>query len=190
MIHELLIGTDPKARPVLTWNMLIGGPNQSYKVNFKEPPLVRGKISKRTFAFCSVNTFPEFIRKKFCEGTLFSRSLHSPCQWLKQAIERRGAGTWEMRISNQVLFGNQILWLCIYMIEMNLWFIILTYIATDFYPKESLMLTRWRCCFGINIRNTSLSTISWTSLTSLLRNSKTGKLHGADQAGNQQSIPP
>jgi hypothetical protein len=65
VIHELLIGTDPKARSVLTWNMLIGGPNQSYKVNFKEPLPARGKISKRTFAFCSVNPFPENIRKSF-----------------------------------------------------------------------------------------------------------------------------
>jgi hypothetical protein len=76
VIHELLIGTNPKVRPVLTWNMLIGGPNQSHKVNFKEPVPVKGKISKRTFAFCSVNTFPEFFRKKFCEGTLFSQA---PC---------------------------------------------------------------------------------------------------------------
>ena len=81
MIHELLIGANPKARTVLTWNMLIGGPNQSYKVNFKEPPLVRGKISKRTFTFCSVNTFPEFNRKKFWEGTPFSQLPRSllPC---------------------------------------------------------------------------------------------------------------
>ena len=65
VIHELLSGTDPKARSVLTWNMLIGGPNQSYKVNFKEPPLERGKISKRTFAFWSVNPFPEVSEKNF-----------------------------------------------------------------------------------------------------------------------------
>ena len=65
MIHELLIGTNPKARSILTWNMLIGGPNQSYKVNFKEPLPARGKISKRTFAFCSVNTFPKFLQKSF-----------------------------------------------------------------------------------------------------------------------------
>jgi len=89
VIHELLIGTGPKARPVLTWNMLIGGPNQSHKVNFKEPPLVRGKISKRTFAFCSVNTFPENLRKKFWEGTLFSRALRLPRPRLAEGIERR-----------------------------------------------------------------------------------------------------
>jgi hypothetical protein len=72
VIHELLIGANPKARPVLTWNMMIGGPNQSHKVNFKEPLPARGKISKRTFAFISVNPFPENIRKKFWKGTLFS----------------------------------------------------------------------------------------------------------------------
>jgi hypothetical protein len=59
VIHELLIGTNPKARPVLTWNMLIGGPNQSYKVNFKEPLPAMGKISKKTFPFLFVNTFSE-----------------------------------------------------------------------------------------------------------------------------------
>ena len=66
---------EPEGSPVLTWNMLIGGPNQSYKVNFKEPLPARGKISKRTFAFCSVNPFPGNIRKKFWEGTLFSPPL-------------------------------------------------------------------------------------------------------------------
>ena len=51
---------------------MIGGPNQSHKVNFKEPLPARGKISKRTFAFFSVNPFPEKIRKKFWKGTPFS----------------------------------------------------------------------------------------------------------------------
>ena len=54
-----------ESSPVLTWNMLIGGPNQSYKVNFKEPLPVKGKISKRSFAFRFVNTFPEFSEKSF-----------------------------------------------------------------------------------------------------------------------------
>jgi hypothetical protein len=39
--------------------MLIGGPNQSHKVNFKEPLPLKGKISKKTSAFLSVNTFSE-----------------------------------------------------------------------------------------------------------------------------------
>jgi hypothetical protein len=43
--------------------MLIGGPNQSYKVNFKEPLPRRGKISKKTSAFAFVNTFSEKTRK-------------------------------------------------------------------------------------------------------------------------------
>ena len=107
MIHELLIGTDPKARPVLTWNMLIGGPNQSYKVNFKEPLPVKGKISKRTFAFCSVNLFPENIRKKFCEGTLFSPPLRSPHPRFAREIHRRERGTWELHFLNQDLFGQK-----------------------------------------------------------------------------------
>jgi len=101
VIHELLIGTDPKARPVLTWNMLIGGPNQSYKVNFKEPLPARGKISKRTFAFCSVNPFPENIRKKFWEGTLISLPLRSPRPRLPRGIQRKDRGTWELDFLNQ-----------------------------------------------------------------------------------------
>ena len=109
MIHELLIGTDPKARSVLTWNMLIGGPNQSYKVNFKEPPHEGGKISKRTFAFCSVNTFPVFSEKSFVKERYFSPTPRSSPPCLARDTERRGAGTWEMHISIQVLFSNQIL---------------------------------------------------------------------------------
>ncbi len=59
--------------------MLIGGPNQSHKVNFKEPAPLRGKISKKTFRFSAVNTFPEFFRKKCWEGTpVFSFRCISP----------------------------------------------------------------------------------------------------------------
>jgi len=47
----------PEGRSVLTWNMLIGGPNQSHKVNFKEPLPVKGKTFKTTFAASFVNTF-------------------------------------------------------------------------------------------------------------------------------------
>ena len=93
VIHELLIGANPKARPVLTWNMMIGGPNQSHKVNFKEPLPARGKISKRTFAFWSVNPFPENIRKKFSEGTLFSPAPCSPLPCFAREIQRRDRGT-------------------------------------------------------------------------------------------------
>jgi hypothetical protein len=48
----------------IIWNMLIGGPNQSHKVNFKEPLPLKGKISKKTFGFSAVNTFPEIFQKK------------------------------------------------------------------------------------------------------------------------------
>ena len=53
--------------------MLIGGPNQSHKVNFKEPLPVKGKMFKRTFVICFVNTFPEIFRKSF-EGTTISKT--------------------------------------------------------------------------------------------------------------------
>ena len=88
MIHELLIGTNPKARPVLTWNMLIGGPNQSHKVNFKEPLPARGKISKKTFAFCSVNTFPDIFRKSFGKERCFlGRLAHPVHRWTRELNE-------------------------------------------------------------------------------------------------------
>ncbi len=52
---------------------MIGGPNQSHKVNFKEPLPARGKISKRTFAFCFVNPFPDFSEKSFVKERYFLR---------------------------------------------------------------------------------------------------------------------
>jgi hypothetical protein len=39
---------------------LIGGPNQSHKVNFKEPPH-RGKISSKNLCVSSVNTYSKKI---------------------------------------------------------------------------------------------------------------------------------
>ena len=72
MIHELLIGTNPKARPVLTWNMMIGGPNQSHKVNFKELP-AEGKSFIKIFLASFVNTFSKDFRKIFSKD--FKRSL-------------------------------------------------------------------------------------------------------------------
>jgi len=51
--------------------MLIGGPNQSHKVNFKEPLPARGKISKKTFAFCFVNTFSELLEESFMKERCF-----------------------------------------------------------------------------------------------------------------------
>jgi hypothetical protein len=60
--------------------MLIGGPNQSHKVNFKEPLPSEGKVSKETFSFFSVNPFPENIRKKIWPETTGSPgSPRSPC---------------------------------------------------------------------------------------------------------------
>lgn len=52
---------------------MIGGPNQSHKVNFKEPLPAKGKISKRTFAFCFVNPFPDFSEKSFVKEHYFLR---------------------------------------------------------------------------------------------------------------------
>lgn len=46
----------------IVFELLIGGPNQSHKVNFKEPPF-RGKRISRNFFFSSVNSFSEnFLR--------------------------------------------------------------------------------------------------------------------------------
>jgi len=52
---------------------MIGGPNQSHKVNFKEPLPARGKISKRTFVICFVNPFPDFCEKSFVKEHYFLR---------------------------------------------------------------------------------------------------------------------
>jgi hypothetical protein len=40
---------------------LIGGPNQSHKVNFKELPVFLGKSSKKTFRVSLVNNFLRFF---------------------------------------------------------------------------------------------------------------------------------
>ena len=94
---------EPEGSPRINLEyMLIGGPNQSHKVNFKEPLPLKGKISTRTFAFYSVNLFPEIIGKNY-KGTLTSRSLRSlrsPSIWDN---ERRERGTWELHFLNQVL---------------------------------------------------------------------------------------
>jgi len=60
VIHELL-KNDSKPEGLNLGIMLIGGPNQSHKVNFKEPLPVKGKTLKRTFAVSFVNTFSEKI---------------------------------------------------------------------------------------------------------------------------------
>lgn len=58
--------------------MLIGGPNQSHKVNFKEPLPLQGKISKKTFAFCTVNTFPVLFEKNVGNEHEVFLNLQSP----------------------------------------------------------------------------------------------------------------
>ena len=65
VIHELLLIRAITLGSHILGIMLIGGPNQSHKVNFKEPLPVKGKISKKTFAVCFVNTFPEKSEKSF-----------------------------------------------------------------------------------------------------------------------------
>jgi hypothetical protein len=50
--------------------MLIGGPNQSHKVNFKEPPPERGKDFKENIRILVRQSFSRGFRKKFWKGTL------------------------------------------------------------------------------------------------------------------------
>ncbi len=50
---------------------LIGGPNQSHKVNFKEPPH-RGKISSKNLCVSSVNTYSEISEKILTEELLLA----------------------------------------------------------------------------------------------------------------------
>ena len=61
VIHELLMIS--VRRLVSFFELLIGGPNQSHKVNFKELPL-RGKISSKNFYLTVVNTFLENFLKE------------------------------------------------------------------------------------------------------------------------------
>ena len=100
VIHELLDDAGGEAcidsryghEARIIWNMLIGGPNQSHKVNFKEPLPLRGKISKKTFRFSAVNTFPEIFRKKCWEGTSVFWSFDHPTRAVKRGVDRRDGG--------------------------------------------------------------------------------------------------
>ena len=59
VIHELLnLDAGQSRRPL--FELLIGGPNQSHKVNFKELP-VEGKSFSKNFGFLSVNNFSEHL---------------------------------------------------------------------------------------------------------------------------------
>lgn len=66
--------------------MLIGGPNQSHKVNFKEPVRVTGKISKRTFVICSVNAFPETFEKRFWKNRSVSPLLRATARVWREGL--------------------------------------------------------------------------------------------------------
>ena len=57
VILELLNAVSRSSPSILCLELLIGGPNQSHKVNFKEPS-PRGKRISRPAGACSVNTFP------------------------------------------------------------------------------------------------------------------------------------
>lgn len=102
------------------WNMLIGGPNQSHKVNFKEPAPRRGKISKKTFGFSVVNTFPEFFRKKCWKGT--------PVFWIPghhsgiaaHDVDRREGGKCKRGFRHQDLFIRFLNWMPKVMKKKNL----------------------------------------------------------------------
>lgn len=61
VIHELL--TLIPTEVGIVFELLIGGPNQSHKVNFKELPR-RGKISSKNFCLTVVNTFLENFLKE------------------------------------------------------------------------------------------------------------------------------
>jgi hypothetical protein len=68
--------------------LLIGGPNQSHKVNFKELPDL-GKSSNKKFSLLSVNPFPEYFEEIFGRNLEKRTALSSPrftssstfCRW-------------------------------------------------------------------------------------------------------------
>ena len=88
---------------------MIGGPNQSHKVNFKELPQ-RGKISSKNFCVSSVNTLFENIRKIPAEEQLLAvlDSSHHPAFADSPRIEGEG-GTCEVAEPLQDLSVTQIL---------------------------------------------------------------------------------
>ncbi len=92
MIHELLVKRTEVRLPYYTYiELLIGGPNQSHKVNFKELPEV-GKSSIRNYRFASVNTFFELFlknfRRNFSEAAIFLRnSLRCPAFFIAPSAE-------------------------------------------------------------------------------------------------------
>src|SRR5690606_11003584 len=60
VIHELLVGTDWVSVPLLEF--LIGGPNQSHKVNFKEPlPFLRERVPRRHLLVSRSTLFSKFF---------------------------------------------------------------------------------------------------------------------------------
>jgi hypothetical protein len=69
---------------------LIGGPNQSHKVNFKEPPRW-GKISSKNFCVSSVNTYSKISEKILAEEQLLAvlDSSHHPVLAGSPRIEGR-----------------------------------------------------------------------------------------------------
>jgi hypothetical protein len=83
---------------------LIGGPNQSHKVNFKEPS-PRGKISIKNFGGYSVNTFPGYFRENLRKDPNFKSIVSSHCQLRLAAHETTGGGTCDTVILIQVIFG-------------------------------------------------------------------------------------
>ena len=54
---------------------MIGGPNQSHKVNFKEPPLVGERCSREHSHFGPSILFPNFSEKSFGKERDFLRLL-------------------------------------------------------------------------------------------------------------------
>ena len=82
---------------------LIGGPNQSHKVNLKEPLPSKGKISTKATRLFSVNTFPVENGKRVEKERLLRWCSLLASQLLLTGRWKKEGGQWKPEPLNQVL---------------------------------------------------------------------------------------
>jgi hypothetical protein len=85
---------------------LIGGPNQSHKVNFKEPPR-RGKSSSKNFCVSSVNTYSGISENMLAEDQLLAALIRLTARFLPAAQESKGGRNMGLSWGSSRLFLTQ-----------------------------------------------------------------------------------
>ena len=97
VIHELLRYRPKSVSHTNYIELLIGGPNQSHKVNFKEPLPLRERFPRRHFHFSPSILFPKILEISF--------GMKRPSFWIPsfalpdsaRRVLRWGGGTCEAR---------------------------------------------------------------------------------------------